>query len=161
MDANGVLARLTRRGAAASALLCALLAPSVHAQDAVPRDPASSGPGASLLTARFSEAELEKLRAQGVSMESYLCNCTDRPVPHFPYVMVIVKTPSGEVVVRPEGQESAVRLIALALREGNRYCRLESDADCYGDFAHPCDFSDFVYGPTLVEFFPTCKSGDD
>lgn len=48
---------------------------------------------------------------------------------------------------------------ALAVKYGTRYCAVDKP-DCYGSFAQPCDFTDFRYGPTLAQFFPTCKTDD-
>lgn len=71
--------------------------------------------------------------------------------------MVIMKSAQGDLVARPEGQESAVQFVPLALRYGKRYCPLESGAECYGEFEHPCEFSDFRYGAALAPYFPSCK----
>jgi hypothetical protein len=46
------------------------------------------------------------------------------------------------------------------VRKGNHYYELESEDQSYGKFAHPCDFTDFRYGPHLREFFPSCKTDD-
>ena len=46
----------------------------------------------------------------------------------------------------------------LAVRHGDRYCDVDSEDQCYGTFAHPCEFSDFRYGRQLAPYFPTCKS---
>lgn len=90
----------------------------------------------------------------------YDCSCYDQPSKHFPYSIVVFKTAQGDLVTRPERREGALTFSPLALRYGTRYCTVESEQDCYGSFSHPCDFTDFRYGPTLAEFFPTCKSDE-
>lgn len=112
------------------------------------------------LQARFSHAELEALRPGELEVEAYYCGCYDRPRQHFPYAAVLLKTPRGDLVARPEGGDEMVRFTALAVRFGDRYCEIDSEQRCYGTFSHPCDFTDFRYGPHLAAFFPTCKSDD-
>jgi hypothetical protein len=112
------------------------------------------------LKTRFSETELEGLPPGHLSVEAYSCSCYDQPTRHFPYRMVLLKTPKGDLIARPEGQDGVIRFIALAVRYADLYCDVESKENCYGTFAHPCDFSDFRYGPHLSAFFPTCKSDD-
>ena len=90
--------------------------------------------------------------------ESYYCSCYDEPIKHYPYPIVVLKTPNGDLVARPEGTDGTLFFTPLAVRYGNRYCEVGSETDCYGSFAHPCEFTDFRYGPYLAEFFPTCKS---
>jgi hypothetical protein len=53
-----------------------------------------------------------------------------------------------------------VSITPLAVRTGDRYCEVDSEDQCYGTFAHPCDFTDFRYGPYLKEFFPSCVPGE-
>jgi hypothetical protein len=110
------------------------------------------------LQGHFSEAELEALGPEDLRVESHYCSCEDTPVPHYPYTVVLFLTPRGALVARPEGREGAVMITPLAVRHDTRYCEVESEASCYGSFAHPCEFTDFRYGQTLAEFFPTCKS---
>lgn len=110
------------------------------------------------LQGRFSEAELDALRPDELRVESHYCSCEDTPHPHYPYTVVLFLTPRGTLVARPEGREGAVTITPLAVRHDTRYCELESEASCYGSFAHPCEFTDFRYGPTLSQFFPSCKS---
>lgn len=110
------------------------------------------------LRARFSQSELEALRPGELRVESHYCGCNDVPIKHFPYAVVLLRTPKGDLVARPEGYEGVVRFTALAVRYGDLYCDLESEAGCYGSFLHPCDFTDFRYGRLLTDFFPTCKS---
>jgi hypothetical protein len=116
-------------------------------------DGTSARPGAQL-----SAPELEGLPRESLSVESYYCSCYDKPNKHFPYAIVVLRTPKGDLVARPERNEAAVTFTVLAIRYGNRYCEVDVDGDCYGSFAEPCDFTDFRYGSTLVEFFPTCLS---
>lgn len=112
------------------------------------------------LRAQFSEAELERLHPGDFKLESHYCSCSDKPKKHFPYPVVLLRTPKGDLVTRPEPREVSVGFTALAVRYGNRYCDVESAEDCYGSFSDPCDFTDFRYGPFLAEFFPTCKSDE-
>jgi len=109
------------------------------------------------LKRRFSAAELEMLTPQDSRVELYSCSCYDIPDSHFPYRIVLFITPKGDLVGRPDGAESAVRITPLAVRNGNLYCESASEDRCYGTFAHPCDFTDFRYGPYLQSFFPLCK----
>jgi hypothetical protein len=90
----------------------------------------------------------------------YDCSCYDEPSKHYPYSIVVFKTAQGDLVTRPERREGALTFSPLALRFGTRYCTVESEQDCYGSFSHPCEFTDFRYGPYLAEFFPTCKSDE-
>ncbi len=110
------------------------------------------------LKARFSQTDLEGLRVGDLKAEAYYCGCYDEPNKHYPYSIVLLKTPKGDLVARPEGTDGALLFTALAVRHGDRYCEVESETDCYGTFSHPCEFTDFRYGPSLAEFFPTCKS---
>jgi hypothetical protein len=110
------------------------------------------------LQGRFSEAELEALRPEELRVESHYCSCEDTPVPHYPYTVVLFLTPRGALVARPEGREGAVMITPLAVRHDTRYCEVESEGSCYGSFANPCEFTDFRYGQTLAQFFPSCKS---
>jgi len=110
------------------------------------------------LKARFSETDLEAFQPGDLRAESVYCSCYDKPTKHYPYSLVLLKTPKGDLVARPEGTDGALIFTALAVRHGNQYCQVESETDCYGSFSHPCEFSDFRYGATLAEFFPTCKS---
>jgi hypothetical protein len=110
------------------------------------------------LKARFTEAELAQLRPEDLALEPHYCGCYDEPEPHFPYPLVLLKTPKGDLVARADSREGAVSFAPLAVRHGDRYCELESEHVCYGTFAAPCDFTDFRYGPHLAPFFPTCKT---
>lgn len=113
------------------------------------------------LKARFSEAEFARLKAEDLSLEAHYCSCSDRPKPHFPYAAVLLKTPRGDLVARPELREVSLGFTAIAVRSGDRYCAVESENDCYGSFADLCEFTDFRFGPSLAAFFPTCKSDED
>ncbi len=107
---------------------------------------------------RFSRIELDALGPGELGMESHFCGCADAPRKHFPYAVVVLRTPKGDLVTRPEGHEGVFHFAPLAVRHDDLYCALESEADCYGAFAHPCEFTDFRYGRQLAEFFPTCKT---
>jgi hypothetical protein len=106
---------------------------------------------------RFLASELQELRLGDLEVESHFCGCYDKPNKHYPYALVLLKTSRGDLVARPERLEGAVAYTPLAVRRGNLYCELESEAQCYGSFPHPCDFTDHRYGPDLAPFFPTCK----
>lgn len=110
------------------------------------------------LKTRFTEAELAALRPEDLQLEPHYCGCYDQPRPHFPYPLVVLKTPKGDLVARPDSHEGAVSFAPLAVRHGDRYCEVESEHVCFGTFAEPCDFTDFRYGPHLAPFFPTCKT---
>ena len=108
--------------------------------------------------ARFLASELQELRLGDLEVEAHFCGCYDKPNKHFPYAIVLLKTSKGDLVTRPERLEGAVAYTPLAVRRGNQYCELESEAQCYGSFADPCDFTDHRYGRDLAPFFPTCKA---
>ena len=108
------------------------------------------------LKARFSDAELEGLQPGVLNVEPYYCGCYDHPRKHFPQAVVLLRTPKGDLIARPEGGDQIVRFTPLAVRFGNQYCAVDSEQSCYGTFRHPCDFTDFRYGPYLATFFPTC-----
>ena len=108
--------------------------------------------------ARFLASELQALRLGDLEVEAHLCGCYDKPNKHFPYALVLLKTAKGDLVARPERLEGGVAYMPLAVRRGNQYCELESEAQCYGSFPDPCDFTDYRYGPNLAPFFPTCKA---
>jgi hypothetical protein len=110
------------------------------------------------LETQLPETDREPAPAASQGVESYYCSCYDEPDKHYPYSIVVLKTPNGDLVARPEGTDGALFFTPLAVRYGNRYCGLGSDEDCYGSFSHPCEFTDFRYGPYLAQFFPTCKS---
>jgi hypothetical protein len=138
--------------ASPAAQLAAPAAPGAHAAQA------KRLPG---LEAHLSAQELDALHTHGFSVQSHHCGCYDQPAPHYPYTLVIIKTPQRELVARPEGQESAVSLALLAVRDGDRYCEIDAAQPCFGAFATPCEFTDFRYGPVLAEYFPTCKAARD
>lgn len=112
------------------------------------------------LKGRFSAAELQQLQAGDLKIEVHYCGCYDQPKAHFPYSVMVMNTPKGDLVTRPESSEGSAKFTPLAVRHGARYCKLESEQDCYGSFSQPCDFTDFRYGPYLQQFFPTCQSQD-
>jgi hypothetical protein len=111
------------------------------------------------LKVRYSDSELARLQTGDLRVESYQCGCYDKPVKHFPYLIVLLRTPKGDLIARPENREVTVSLTPLAVRYGTRYCDVDSE-ECYGSFSQVCDFTDFRYGPYLEKFFPTCKSAD-
>jgi hypothetical protein len=113
------------------------------------------------LESRFTEAELEALGAGASRVEAHACGCSDRPRPHFPYRVVLFVTPKGDLVARAEAHESALKLTPLAVRKGIHYYELDAEERAYGAFAHPCEFTDFRFGPQLSEFFPSCKARDE
>ena len=168
---DGSFGRITvhRMGILAGALLIAaqVLAPRCGlAND--PREPGKradlqtileTGSIAQWLKVQFSAAELQQLRVGDVQVESHYCGCFDEPVKHYPYSVVFIRTPRGDLVTRLENLEVAVRFSPLAVRYGDRYCHVDS-SNCYGVFPEVCDFTDFRYGPYLVEFFPTCKANE-
>ena len=142
---------------------------SLHAQDESesrrPRDPvpAGGGPKTDLtrwLDSHFSAEERNALRDEDVDVQSVYCGCYDKPVKHFPYATVVVSTPKGDLLLRPERTEGGTTFTAVATRFGQRYCSVESESECYGTFLDLCEFTDFKFGPTLMAYFPTCKVDD-
>jgi hypothetical protein len=115
-----------------------------RAEDDAPRTAGDSG--------------LEQFQSGAKSARWYDCGCYDTPVKHYPYSVVVFEMPAHDLVVRPERHEGAFNFVPLAKRYGKRYCKLESEQDCYGEFSDPCDFTDHRYGPSLADYFPTCKS---
>jgi hypothetical protein len=112
------------------------------------------------LESHFSEAERKALRSGDLEFQSVYCGCYDKPVKHFPYAIALVKTPKGDLLLRPERTEGGTIYTAIATRFGERYCGVESESECYGTFVDLCAFTDYRFGPTLVAYFPTCKSDD-
>jgi hypothetical protein len=106
---------------------------------------------------RFSKSEMDTYSAEDFRVESHFCSCADLPEPHFPYAVVLFTTPKGDLVARAEPQEQGPRITPLAVRNGEQYCKLEAEEQCYGSFASVCAFTDFRYGPLLEPYFPTCK----
>lgn len=106
----------------------------------------------------FSADELRALTAANVAVTAQFCNCDDRPTAHYPYVMVLLATPKGDLIARLERSEMSTRMVPIAVRNGNDYCSSEEGEGCYGSFAHACEFTDHRYGATLAPFFPECKS---
>jgi hypothetical protein len=104
------------------------------------------------------DSGLEKFQPGAKSARWYDCGCYDTPIKHYPYSLVVFEMPAHDLVVRPERHEGAFNFVPLAKRYGKLYCKLESEQDCYGEFASPCDFTDHRYGASLAEYFPTCKS---
>lgn len=106
---------------------------------------------------RFSAAEIKELSPKDFRVESHACGCADKPNPHFPYMVVLFTTPKGDLVARAEGREDGAKFTPLAVRKGDKYCKVDSEEQCYGSFASICEFTDFRFGPLLKDFFPTCK----
>ncbi len=109
---------------------------------------------------RFTEAELSGYQPEDFSIEQHMCNCYDKPVPHYPYILMFFSTPKGDLVGRPERRGFDTIIIPLAERHGERYCEVGSQDVCFGTFAEPCDFSDFRYGGELAKYFPYCKTDE-
>ena len=109
---------------------------------------------------KFSEAELQTYRPEDFRIESRLCNCSDRPDPHYPYIFVIFSTPKGDLVGRPERRGFDTIITKLAVRHGEQYCNVDAEDQCYGSFPNPCDFSDSHFESQLAPYFPTCKQPD-
>ena len=109
------------------------------------------------LRSKFTEAELQGYTQGDFSIEQCLCNCADEPQPHYPYILVFFRTPKGDLVGRPEPRGIEMAITPLAVRYGERYCETGDEDQCFGSFAHPCEFSDFRYGNELAKYFPYCK----
>ena len=107
---------------------------------------------------RFSASELQELQLGDLQVEAHFCGCSDQPVKHYPYSLVLMKTSKGDLVARPERLDGSVTYMPLAVRRGIQYCELESETQCYGSFPDPCEFTDHRYGPNLAPYFPTCKA---
>ncbi|MBI1394492.1 MAG: hypothetical protein GC151_00820 [Betaproteobacteria bacterium] len=136
----------------------------LHAQDTTDRtlpDAVLRSPAAlAWFRAHFTAAELKALAPDAIRTEVYMCSCEDRPTPHYPYALVVYVTPKEDLIARAEGHEGEMSVVPLAQRQDMRYCALDTPNKCYGTFRHPCDFSDFRYGRTLVKVFPDCRSVD-
>jgi hypothetical protein len=109
----------------------------------------------------YSEAEFRALAPGAIAFEARQCGCYDRPTAHYPYLVAVLSTPKGDLILRPDQRELQVSFVHLALRQGDLYCGFEPGGECHGRFADVCDFTDFRYGDDLAPYFPTCKSGDD
>ncbi len=110
---------------------------------------------------KFAEADMKAYSPEQFRIESHLCNCTDRPEPHYPYIFVIFSTPKGDLIGRPDRKGFDTVITRLAVRHGERYCDVDAEHECYGSFATPCHFSDARFGAQLAPYFPTCKQPDD
>jgi hypothetical protein len=148
----------------ATALACLAMAigaiEHVRAQEST--DPARAGLLAhpdvlQWLERHYTGPERDALRAGDLTVTGARCGCSDQPTPHYPYAMVIVSSPKGDLVARFEGDEGAIRIRPLAYRSGVLYCSIHDSEGCYGEFAHPCDFTDARFGPALAPYFPDCK----
>jgi hypothetical protein len=113
-----------------------------------------------LLETRYTPDELEAPHDGQMQIEPVLCGCYDKPKKHYPYTFVLLKTPKADWLVRADGNEAMVQFVGFAVRQGEQYCDLDDKSRCFGDFAHPCDFTDYRFGAKLRRFFPTCLSED-
>jgi hypothetical protein len=134
------------------AIVLLLQAPPCRAQERG----ADQGPRA--IRTALPESGLESFQPGSTRAQWYDCGCYDEPIKHFPYSIVVFEMPTRDLVTRPERHEGALTFTPLAHRYGTRYCTVDSEQDCYGTFPHPCEFTDFRFGPYLAEYFPTCKS---
>ena len=73
---------------------------------------------------RFSEAELKTYKPEDFRVESHMCGCYDKPVPHYPYSLMFFSTPKGDLVGRPDRRGFDTIITRLAVRHGERYCDL-------------------------------------
>ena len=112
------------------------------------------------INSRFTPAEIQKMSPDDFRIEPHACSCSDKPDPHFPYLIVLFTTPKGDLVARPDGHENMTKFTPLAVRKGADYCMVDSEEQCYGSFANVCEFTDFRYGSMLEQVFPTCKTAD-
>ena len=144
-------------------LALAIVAGELHARDPALEQGREPVPANSLedikawMNDRFTAAEIRELSPEDFRIESHACGCADKPDPHFPYLVVLFTTPKGDLLARADGQENGAKFTPLAVRKGDKYCKVDSEEQCYGSFASVCEFTDFRYGPLLKEFFPTCK----
>ena len=106
---------------------------------------------------RFSAEEFAALPPEQLNIEPHFCSCEDRPNPHYPYRMVLFNTPKGDLVARAEVHEHSAKFTPLAVRNGEEYCEVGAEDNCYGSFSSPCQFTDFRFGDYLENFFPSCK----
>jgi hypothetical protein len=109
----------------------------------------------------YNEQEFRALEPGSIVLEPRQCGCYDQPAPHYPYLVVVLSTPKGDLILRPDQRELQVSFVQLALRRGDLYCGMEPNGDCHGRFADVCDFTDLRYGRDLAPYFPTCKTGED
>ena len=109
------------------------------------------------LAGLYSEAEYRALPPESIKLESSQCSCYDEPTAHYPYLLVVLSTPKGDLILRPDQRELQVSFEKLAMRQGDLYCGVEAGSECYGRFPSVCHFTDFRFGPTLAPYFPTCK----
>src|SRR5512143_3915963 len=88
-----------------------LIAGASQGQDLAPRaqrPPARSVDTESMavwLKGLYTEEEFRALSPNQVSMTPQQCGCYDKPVKHYPYAVVILATPKGELILRPEQRE--------------------------------------------------------
>jgi hypothetical protein len=113
------------------------------------------------LKSLYSDAEFRALAPDDIRLEARQCSCYDQPTRHYPYQVVVLSTPKGDLIMRPDQRETQVDFVKLALRDGDHYCGVEPGSDCFGSFPSVCHFTDFRFGETLAPYFPTCKSDAD
>ena len=109
----------------------------------------------------YTEAEFRALDPASIRLEAVQCSCYDQPARHYPYQVVVLSTPKGDLVLRPDQRELHIDFVALAVRRGVSYCGVEPGAACFGEFPGVCEFTDFRFGAMLAPYFPTCKSDTD
>jgi hypothetical protein len=163
MRAHSILHRTLVRGGAYF-LICGAIAAAAsgvgHAQEAAGSIRArllSAPEVVRWLDRQMTTSERAALRDQDLKVTGAQCGCSDRPAPHYPYAVVIVSSPKGDLVARVEGDEGAIRMQPLALRTGTLYCSVDEGEGCFGEFAHPCEFTDARFGRALAPYFPDCK----
>jgi hypothetical protein len=109
------------------------------------------------LDTQYTGAERQALRDEDLTVSGARCGCSDLPKPHYPYAVVIFSSPKGDLVARFEGDEASIRISPLAHRSGALYCSIYESEGCFGEFEHPCEFTDARFGPALAPYFPDCK----
>ena len=164
---SGLSAGLGRKILLATLVMGAFwtLAPATEAQ-AKDREILEDPPTANVLSLegvgdwireRFSAEEFAALPPEQLNVEPHFCSCEDRPNAHYPYRVVLFNTPKGDLVARAEVHEHTAKFVPLAVRNGDEYCEVGAEDNCYGSFSTPCQFTDFRFGDYLENFFPSCK----
>ena len=77
---------------------------------------------------RFSQSEINASSGKAFGVEAHDCNCADKSSPHFPYRIVLFTTLKSNVAARPVAHEQTAKVTLLAVRNGDQYCALESEA---------------------------------
>src|SRR5512134_1684432 len=130
-------------------------------QQTPPRTSINFDSMAQWLRGMYTEAEFRALAPDQIALQSQQCSCYDEPTRHYPYLVVVLATPRGDLILRPDQRELHVSFVQLALRQGDLYCGVEPGSGCFGRFADVCDFTDHRFGAQLAPYFPTCKSEHD